>query len=422
MSVKITELSNKLRFFVDETKDVDTVTVVLGVQTGSRNETLENNGISHFLEHMAFKGTKTRTYKQIAEVVDNVGGVINAYTSKEMTAYYVKLMKEDVGLAIDILSDIFQNSIFPEEEIEKEKGVILQELSSTLDTPDDVVFDYFHEVAFKNSTLSKTILGTEENIKKFTKNDFVDYISSRYSVKNSALAICGNVNYDEIFKASEKYLSNLPFCDIETNVSAKYSGGYMFKNKKDLEQMQCLIGFESLNYMSDDYHKAMVLSSILGSGMSSRLFQEIREKRGLVYTISCWNDSYCDTGVFTIYAGTSPSKVDELILAVKDELLKICESITDEEMNRVLKQTQSGIAMTKESTSARAKKGCSDLLLRGNYLEYGDILKKIANITKNDVLDIAEKIFANAKPSLVLYGDMSQVKSEYQDFTRYFEK
>ncbi len=421
MTTILNKISNEMRVFTDKASELDTATVVLGVKTGSRNETAENNGISHFLEHMAFKGTQKRNYLQIAEAIDNVGGYMNAYTSKENTVYYIKLMKDDIELAVDVLSDIFQNSTFPEEEIEKEKGVILQELSATLDTPDDVVFNYFHETAFAGNALERTILGPEENIKKFTKSDFNSYISSRYSAKNSVLSICGNINPEETQNLAQKYLSGLENHEVLQDTPASYTGGNFLKHKEDLEQIQCLIGFKSIDYTNDNYYTMAVLNSILGGGMSSRLFQEIREKRGLVYTISCWNDAYKDTGIFTIYAGTSPEKTDELLIAVKDEVLKICENITDDEMKRVVKQSQSGVAMTKESTSSRAKKGCNDLLMHGKYIPYEEILRNIAEVTKANVLKMASKIFTKSTPTLVLYGNLSGVKSEYSNFIKHFE-
>lgn len=421
-NISILNLSNGLRIGVDKMKEVDTVSIVLGVKTGSRNETKENNGISHFLEHMAFKGTEKRNYLEIAEAIDNVGGYINASTSKEKTLYYVKLMKEDLELGIELLSDIFQNSIFPEKEIEKERGVILQELSATLDTPDDIVFDYFYEKVFEDSKLGMQIIGTADNIKRFQKVDFEEYISNQYSAKNTVLSVCGNVDEDVVLKLGEKYLSGLKNIDVKIPDSAKYSGGDYIKNKKDLEQVQCVIGFPSLDYHTNEIYKVSVMSNILGGGMSSRLFQEIREKRGLVYTVSCWNDSYSDTGVFTIYGGTSPEKVDEFLLSVKDEAFKITKDITDIEMNRVLKQVKAGIIMGKESTTGRAKKCCSDILSFDRYIEYKEVIDEISKITKDDIKNMAEKIFFSSKPTLVLYGNMTDIKTKYKEYSEFFQK
>jgi len=419
--VNVLKTQNNITICTDIMREVDTVSIVLGVRTGSRDENTSNNGISHFLEHMAFKGTENRDYIEIAESVDNVGGSINACTSKERTLYYIKLMKDDLEFGIDILSDIFQNSIFPEEEIEKERGVILQELSATLDTPDDVVFDYFYETAFGQSQLGKTILGSSENIKKLVKSDFTSYLNTQYSTQNSVLSICGNVDSDEVFNLSEKYLTKLTNVNVKTPEIGKYHGGIMIKHKEDLEQMQCLIGFDSIDYKNDDVYKASVLSSILGSGMSSRLFQEIREKRGLVYTVSSWNDSYSDCGLFTIYAGTSPDKVDEFLSATKIELLKICENITDEEMKRVLKQSQCSIVMSKESTSSRAKKHCTDYLHLEKCVDYSEIIQKISSITKNDLYHMANKIFSST-PTLTLYGNTNKLKINYDNFECFFRK
>lgn len=418
MSINITKLPNSLRVITDRMESVDTVSVFLGVRTGSRNENDANNGISHFLEHMAFKGTKTRSYLDIAEAIDNVGGHMNAFTSKENTVYYIKLLKEDLELAIDILSDIFQNSIFLEEELEKERGVILQELAAGLDTPDDVVFDYYYDTAFKGSTLGSTIIGTAKNISSFKKESFENYIDTRYSAQNTVLSVCGNVEHDEVIRLANQYLGGLKDFDIQDNEPIEYKGGLFSKNKTELEQVQFVLGFPSISYLDDRIYTLSVAQAILGSGMSSRLFQEVREKRGLVYTVSCWNDSYCDTGIFTIYAGTSPEKVDELMITIQSEMNKMKNYITDEEMHRVIKQVKASIVMSKESTYSRGKKCVLEMLNAGRYIGYDEALMQIQSVSKDMIFSIMEDILHN--PTLSLYGNLSNIKTDLEQYIQKF--
>jgi predicted Zn-dependent peptidase len=407
---------NQLDTFIDTVPHVETVSIAFGVKSGSCDESEKNNGISHFLEHMAFKGTAKRDYLEIAKIIDNAGGYINAYTAKDRTVYYVKLMKNDLELGVDVISDIVQNSIFPEKEIEKERGVILQELSATLDSPDDVVFDNFYRDAFgENTSLGRTILGPKENIEKLQKNDFQSYIDSRYSTQNSCLAISGNVDQSKTSDIIDKYFSNLKTFTPSDSPKDQYSGGSSITHKEDLQQVQCVLGFKSEQYTSENKYAIGILSSILGGGMSSRLFREIREERGLAYTVSSFNDTYENTGLFGVYAGTSPDKVDEFLTATIDELKKISDGITDEEMSRVIKQTQSGIAMSNESTNSRSQKLITDNLHLGRVVEYSEIMEKIQNVTKQDIINLAQSIF-KSKPTLTIYGNTKGIKSTYESF------
>lgn len=409
--IEVSKFNNGFRVATDSMKDVETASVILAVNTGSRSETQTNNGISHFLEHMAFKGTKKRNAKEIAESVDNVGGAINAYTSKERTVYYIKVLKEDVELAVDILSDIIQNSVFDEEEVERERGVILQELSATLDTPDDVVFDHFYETLYSKQPLGKTILGPAENIKNFTRSSFTSYIENNYCPKNMVLSVAGNVSHKQVFDLAEKYFTNLNSKELPDIKQAAYVGGDCRIEKNELEQVQFLMGFRAFSYNDDNFYALQILSNILGGSMSSRLFQEIREKMGLVYTINNFSDCYTDVGSFNIYAGTSPDKLEDLVIAICKELNKAKHDINKSELQKTVNQFKAGLLMSRESTNSRAQKLAKDLLSFNRYVDMEEIMKKVKAVDIQQLQNVLSTITNIEKNKLTItaYGKVSNL-------------
>ncbi len=406
--IKIITLPNGLRVAVDEMRDVETVSVGVFVNTGSRNETPEINGISHFLEHMAFKGTAKRSARQIAEEFEGIGGRINAYTSKEKTDYYAKVLKKHAEFAVEFLSDILQNSTFDKVELEKERGVILQEIAMTNDTPDDIVFDYFQEAAYPSQALGRSILGPVSNIKKFSREDFTRYIGKQYNYENMCVVAAGNIKEADLVKWSQKYFNQLGCNKIKKVEVAKYRGGE-FKKEKKLEQVNLVMGFKGFSYLDDDYYTAQILAMILGGGMSSRLFQEVRENRGLAYSVYAFNSSYHDDGLFSIYAGTTPDKANELIAATKTEIQKICEKVTDSELKRVRSQFEASLLMAKESTSTRMQKLGGDILSMNRLMSDAEIMKKISAVKKSDVTALAEQIFGNKKTTFAAIGKVAKL-------------
>ncbi len=407
---QIHKLSNQLRIAVDEMKEVETVSIGIFVNTGSRNENLKINGISHFLEHMAFKGTKKRSAKQIAEEFEGIGGYINAYTSKEKTVYYTKVLKQHAEFAVEFLSDILQNSTFDNKELEKERGVILQEIAMTNDSPDDIIFDYFQSTAYGNQSLGQSILGSPENIKKFSRKNFIDYISDQYNYRDIAIVGSGSIKEDNLLKWSEKYFNNLGKNKIKPLEVNKYKGGVLLKEKK-LEQVNLIIGFDGLSYNHQDYYKIQVLAMILGGGMSSRLFQEIRENQGLAYSIYAFNYSFQDSGLFGIYAGTTPDKSNQLINSVKEQINKICKKIDKAELDRVKTQFQAGLLMSKESTSSRMQKLGSDIISHNKIISDKEIIDKIKRITEKEISQLASKIFINTKTTFSAIGKVKNIIS-----------
>ena len=398
---------NRLRVAVDEMHDVETISVGVFVNTGSRSETKAQNGISHFLEHMAFKGTKKRSARQIAEEFEGIGGYINAYTSRERTVYYVKVLAEYGEFAVEFLADILQNSVFDEAEIEKERGVILQEIAMTNDTPDDIIFDYFQSAAFPNQPIGRSILGSGANVKKFSRSDFQNYIDKRYNYQDIAVVGAGKLTQKDLARWVEKHFNSLGTSKNKSCEAANYVG-CEFRKEKKLEQVNLVLGFPGISYHHDDYFTSATLALILGGGMSSRLFWEVREKLGLAYSISAFNQCFRDSGVFLISAATSPDKCNKLLTTTGDEIKKISENITKEELQRAKTQFLASIKMGKESSNSRLQKLGSDILIFDRVSPDEEIINKIEAVQKSSLLDFAGKIFT-AKPTLAMIGKLKEV-------------
>ena len=392
----------------DKMNDVETAAIEILVKSGSRNESKENNGISHFLEHMAFKGTNTRTAKDIAEEFDKIGGRFNAYTSRTATVYHAKVLKQDLEKAVDILTDIFLNSTFVKKELEKEREVILQELCMTRDTPDDIAFDYFQETAFPNQSLGRSILGTEEFIKNLTRDNLIHYFKNQYSTKNTIVSVAGNFDVSVLNELIDQKFKNFHNKKIVKCESGKYTGGELHV-KKDLEQTQFLLGFEGISYLDEDFYNAQILSIILGGGMSSRLFQEVREKRGLVYNISSFSSSYSDCGIFGVYSAVDPKNINLLIDLTIEQLHLITEKISDEEIDKAKIQIKSGLLMAMESTIARAKKLGADFSIFGRYISNDEILGKIEKASIQSLKNVAKRILTKSNITITTLGNVANI-------------
>ncbi|MDP9095724.1 MAG: insulinase family protein, partial [Pseudomonadota bacterium] len=309
-AIRATRLPSGLMVVTETMDRVETVSFGAYVATGTRNETEAENGASHFLEHMAFKGTTRRTAPEIAEAVENVGGHINAYTAREQTAYYVKLLKEDLALGADIIGDILTHSTFAPEELERERGVILQEIGQANDTPDDIIFDRFQETAFPSQPMGRPVLGTEDGIRGMERSQLTGYMQRHYAAGNVVVAAAGALEHETVVELAKQHFADLPSAMPNPFAAGAYTGGE-FREARDLDQVHIVLGFPSVGYADPDYYPALLLSTLLGGGMSSRLFQEIREKRGLVYSIYSFNAPFIDGGLFGIYAGTGETEAKE---------------------------------------------------------------------------------------------------------------
>lgn len=417
MDIRLTTLKNGLRVITAERPQIETVSLGVWVNTGSAAETEEDNGISHFIEHMVFKGTKKRTARQISEDIENVGGATNAYTSRHFTCFYAKMLKDDVELAADVICDFITDPTFDANEMIKEKEVVVQEIKQSTDAPDDLVFDYFQEAAFPNQATGRTILGPIEHVRAFTAERMHHYMQTHYAADNMLVAAVGNVKHDEFVKMIEKRMMSIPeHCQFNADKQV-YCGG--FKTEcKDIEQTHLVLGFDGASYQNPDYYQYSVLSTIFGGGMSSRLFQEIREKRGLVYTINSFNQALKDAGVFGIYAGTTPKELQELLPVVVQEIKKIMqEPVQDVELRRAKTQIKASLLMSLESSSTTAEIIARQMLLFGRVIPTEEIVEKIERITAADIQNLAQKIFTSS-PTYALLGCNGGKYPSYEDIKK----
>lgn len=406
-AINITRLPSGMLVVTEQMKHVETVSMGAYVSVGTRYEKAEENGISHFLEHMAFKGTHSRSASVIAETVENVGGHINAFTARELTAYYLKLLKDDVELGTDILGDILTHSIFDAEEFEKERNVILQEIGQVNDTPDEIIFDYFQETAYPDQPMGRPTLGTSSIIRSLQKEHLQHYMNSHYNAENIIFSAAGNIEHNRIVAYVNKYFKDLPKKKSLSPVAALYKGGE-FRKLKHLDQAHIILGFPSFTFKHPYYYASILLSIILGGGMSSRLFQEIREKRGLVYTIYAYNLTHQDDGIFSIYTGTGKEQVKELMPVLVQELKNIQKYIKPEELQRTKAQLKSSLLMSMESTNSRCEQLARHLQIYGRIISPQEISKRIDAVTLDDICQAAKHIFTRV-PTLTALGPIENV-------------
>ena len=396
MNIERAEFPNGLRVITDRMDSVETVTLGVWVETGTRNETSEINGVSHMLEHMAFKGTRRRSAMDIAVEIENVGGHLNAYTSRETTAYYATVLREDMPLALDIVSDILLHSTFEEEELARERTVVLQEIGQANDTPDDIVFDRFQEAAYPDQPLGWPILGTSEIVGAMPREALVDYIGAQYGGSRMVLAAAGNIDHDEVARLAETAFAGLSAGTPPAPEPGVYAGGD-YRETRDLEQAHLVIGFDGVGFDDPDYYALGVLSTALGGGMSSRLFQEVREKRGLVYSIYTFTSAYRDGGIFGLYAGTGDEEVPELVDVVVDELRRVAaEMLAEDEIARARAQIKAGLLMSLESSSSRAERAARQLMVFDRPVPIEETAARIDAVSLEDVRRVAARVLSSA--------------------------
>ena len=397
MQSEITTLANGLRVITSSRPEIETVSLGIWIKTGSAFETEEMNGISHFLEHMVFKGTETRNTFEISEQFEDVGGQSNAYTAREFTSFYAKMLKGDTELAIDILADLVKNATFPESELLKEREVVVQEIKQTIDMPDDIIFDYLQEQAFPNQALGRTILGPAEKVRSFAKEKLKAYLKSNYAGENMVVCAVGNIRHNDFVRMVEQRLGSIQAQSHFTPDKQVYKGGF-FAEKREIEQAHVVLAFEGIKYECENYYPCMVFSTIFGGGMSSRLFKEIREKRGLVYTVYSFSNSHTQSGLFGIYAGTTNKELKELMPVICEEINKICrEKVSEQELNRAKTQLKASMLMALESSSSTAEVLARQMLLFNRIIPI--------EVSVDDVQNIARKIFSS-NPTYTLVGDI----------------
>lgn len=384
MSIEITTLPSGLRIVSDAMRDLETASLGVWIAAGSRHEAAHEHGLSHLLEHMAFKGTKRRSARAIAEEIETAGGDLNAATSVEQTAYYARVLAADTGLALDILADILTDSVLDPAELEREKDVILQEIGAVEDMPDDLVFDLFNAAAFPGQPIGRPILGTPEKVKGFDRASVAAYLDRHYSAPVAVVAAAGAVEHQRIVEEAARRFDAMTTKARPPAVPAQYGGGDLRLERK-LEQTHVVVGFEGRSFHNPDNYAAHIFANAVGGGMSSRLFQDVREQRGLAYEIYSFHWAYADTGLFGFYAATAPRDVAELMPVAIDCLGKAAQDLSPAEVERAKAQMKVSLLAVLESSSARAEQIARQLLALGRVLPREEIIGAIDRLTLADV-------------------------------------
>lgn len=414
MSVRQTTLPNGLRIVSEAMPHVETVSLGVWCDVGTRHElpgAAGNNGISHLLEHMAFKGTRRRNARQLAEEIEQVGGHMNAYTGREQTAYHVAMLADDMPLGVDIIGDILVEPAFDPAELERERAVILQEISQAHDTPDDVVFDRFQTTAFPDQPLGLPVLGTAAHLARIDRETLFAYRDRHYRPERMIAAAAGKVDHDAFVTEVMRHFGDLAGgerCDVAPGV---YAGGE-HREARALEQVHLVLGFESVGYHDPDVYAASVLAGLLGGGMSSRLFQEVREERGLAYSIFAFASTYRDSGLLSVYAGTSETDVTELVPVVLDQLGEVGAGVQENEVERARNQLKSGMLMAQETTGGRCEQLARQLAIFERIVPQEELVAQIDAVDASAIARVARRVFAGA-PSLAALGPVDRL-SDYE--------
>lgn len=409
MGITTAKLSNGLRVVTDRVDSVESVSLGIWVNVGTRNEPAGANGVSHLLEHMAFKGTGRRSAFDIACEIEDVGGYLNAHTSSEATVYHASVLKQHVPLAIDLIADILLNSTLDETELARERSVVLQEIGQAADTPEDVVFDWFQETAYPDQPLGRPVMGTADIVGRMSRRTLIDYMASQYGSDRMILAAAGNLDHERILRLAEDAFGNVAEAVAGDPAPATYAGGDRRK-VRDFEQAHLALGFDGVGFVDADYYPLSVLSTVLGGGASSRLFQEVREKRGLVYSIYPFASHYADGGVFGIYAGTGPAEIGELVVVVCGEIARIAsDPVAESELVRARTQMRAGILMALENTTARAERLARQMHVCGRIVPVGEVVDLIEAVSAEDLRRVARRLVASP-PTLAALGPVQDLE------------
>ncbi|QQM31800.1 insulinase family protein [Martelella lutilitoris] len=410
MTVEYTRLPSGLTVVTQNMPHIESVAIGTWIKSGSRNEFANEHGIAHLLEHMAFKGTKRRTARQIAEEIENVGGEVNAATSTETTSYYARVLKDHLPLAVDILADILTNSAFDEEELAREKNVIMQEIGAASDIPDDVVFDNFAGAAYRDQMIGRPILGTAETVMGFTPDDIRRYLARNYTTDRIYIVATGAVDHDAFARLVADRFAALPQKPATPPLvePASYTGGEA-REMRTLSDAQVILGFEGPAYHAQDFYCSQILANVLGGGMSSRLFQEVREIRGLCYSVYAFHWGFSDSGVFAVHAATGGDQLPELVPVIINELREAAERVDPTEIERARAQIRAQLLMGQESAAARAGQIARQVMLWGRPIPNEEMMMRIENITPKRLTDLAGRAFYNARPTLSAVGPIEQL-------------
>jgi predicted Zn-dependent peptidase len=401
-------LDNGIPVVMESFRNVHSVALGVWVKVGSRHESHSENGISHFLEHMFFKGTKKYTAQGIAVEIDTIGGDLNAFTSRENTAFYVKVLDEYLEKGVNLLSEIFVNSTFPADELEKEKKIIKEEIKMVEDTPDDYIHDLFNQMVWGNQGLGQPILGRRDSIASFTRDDIISHIRKYYGTKDLVIACAGNFDHAEVMKllnkrfgglrhGSEPKTGDLPVFTSDTRVF-----------QKDLSEAHVCIGIPAISQVSEERYALFILNTILGGSVSSRLFQEIRENRGLAYSVYSFTAMYLDSGLWAVYAGVSRKRVAEVVEVIMKEMIGLRDTLTEHELDKAKKHLKGNMLLALESTNSRMNNIARQEIYFGRYISPEDILKAVEHVTMAQIKDLAERLVRRSLFSAVAYGPVDK--------------
>ncbi len=403
MSIAVTRLPNGLTVVTDSMPHLQSASLGVWVGSGSRDEHEDENGISHFLEHMAFKGTARRTARQIAEEIEAVGGDINAATSVESTAYFSRVLRADVPLALDVLSDILSNPTFEPEELAREKNVIIQEIGATEDTPDDLIFEYLQAVTFPAQPIGRSILGTAETVRAFDARRLRSYLARNYRAPDMVISAAGAVDHAAVVEEVERRFGSFVGPEGPPPEPARFAGGSRTE-QRDLEQVHVAFALEGVPQRDPSIYSLQVFTSVLGGGMSSRLFQEVREIRGLCYAIYAFHAAYADTGVLGVYAGTDASDLPELMRVVVDEIGNAADTLSEAEVARSKAQMKAGLLMALESSGARAEQLARQMLIFGRPIPLEEIVAKVELVTVESARAAGRALIGRSRPAVAVVG------------------
>ncbi|HSI40843.1 MAG TPA: pitrilysin family protein [Xanthobacteraceae bacterium] len=408
---RITALANGVTVITDPMPHLATASLGIWIGAGARDEVADEHGISHLLEHMAFKGTQRRSARAIAEEIEAVGGDINAATSVEHTAYHARVLGEDVPLAMDVLADILTDPAFDTEELNREHNVIVQEIGAALDTPDDLVFDLFQEQAFPGQPIGRSILGTPETVRSFDAERLRGYLARNYCGPRAIVAAAGAVEHEQLVAEAQNRLGSFAAVAKPTPAAASYQGGTRLGGGRELEQAHLLIGLEGVAYGDPRLHALQIFTNVLGGGMSSRLFQEVREARGLCYAVYSFHWSYQDTGLFGVYAGTDAGDVRELVDVVIDQIDETIATLTEAEVARSKAQAKVGLLAALESSGARADQLARQMLAFGRPIPLEEIVAKVEAVSLEDARAAGRRLLAGGRPTFAALGPGKTLES-----------
>jgi len=410
MTVELTKLQSGITVVTDTMPQLETAALGVWVGVGSRDERVNEHGIAHMLEHMAFKGTRRRSARQIAEEIEAVGGDLNAATGTETTAYYARVLKADVALALDVLADILSEPVFDRDELAREQNVIVQEIGAVADTPDDLVFEYLHAIAFPNQSIGRSILGTVNTVRSFNGGTLRDYLTRNYRAPDMVVAAAGAVDHAAIVGNVERHFTNFIGPASQAAEPAKFGGGKHIE-RRDLEQVHIAMGLPGVALTDPTVYSLDTFANVLGGGMSSRLFQEAREKRGLCYSIAAFHAPYSDIGMFGLHAGTDAADTEELMRVIVGEIAAAADTVAEPEIARAKAQMKAGLLMALESSGARINRLASNIIMRGRPIPVEELVEKIDAVTVETVRAAGRALIARGQMATAAIGPGSGLES-----------